>query len=377
VLLITKNDFTEERDGGSKRTAAVVRALTDAGYSVDYLTIRPFLRTWRRRARLTDAAKALVAFIGRVALSRSLSAVKWFSPTAVVALAGLHDGDYAATIVEHSQLALYGAQAPGMRVINAHNVESELMRNYAKSEPSLVKRSVARYEANALRRLEASLVSSFDVVVVVSDRDAMTFGSFADFPRLVVAENGVPGEFFDVEAELDLGSATTKNVVFIGHLGWKPNIDAAEWLVSDVWPRVLEQEPDARLSLVGRHPASSVRALAGGSVAIYGDVPSVVPFLASARVATAPLLAAGGTRIKILEALAAGVPVVSTSLGALGLEALSGEGLRIDDDPTGFAEAIVQVLRRPPARDAVRSSADGYRWTETMRPLITEIDEAS
>jgi glycosyltransferase involved in cell wall biosynthesis len=161
-------------------------------------------------------------------------------------------------------------------------------------------------------------------------------------------------------------------------MSWRPNENAALWLVEQVWPRVVRRVPAARLLLVGRDPGPALRRLSGPAVEVTGSVEEVRPYLARARVALAPLRSGGGTRLKILEALDAGRPVVATTIGAEGLECLAGDGLTIVDDPEGMAEQIAALLR-----DAARAAELGrqgsaavaarFSWDRTLSPLLDQL----
>ncbi len=370
VLLLTKTDFEDPRDGGSLRVAALVRMLTDAGFVVDAHVVRARPGASRpsagRRARAWGALlRVLVSFLR----ARSVSALTWFSPRVVREVrSGTSEHRYDLTILEFTQLLGYLPVVPRPVLVDMHNVESELMANYAGSAASPLKRLAARYEASALRRMEALLPRRVDAVATVSRRDADTLrglaGARAGGADVLVAPNGVSDEAFSTSGPRD------RTVVFVAHLGWRPNVDAAEWLVGQVWPHVRALDPGLRLQLVGRSPAASVQALRGPTVEVHGDVPTVLPFVTSACVATAPLLAAGGTRLKILEALACGTPVVATPLGALGLESLEGPHLRLAASAEDFARAVVDLAQQGAAREPVRATVEPYRWRNVLRPLV-------
>ena len=152
------------------------------------------------------------------------------------------------------------------------------------------------------------------------------------------------------------------------------------WLAKDVWPAVRARVASARLLLVGRDPSGRVRALGGNSIEVTGSVPDVRPYLARTRVATAPLRAGGGSRLKVIEALGAGRPVVATGIGAEGLLDLEGRGLIVADSAPVFADAVVELLgdreraeRLGRAGHAAVSAT--HSWDTTLRPLLAFVDE--
>jgi len=371
ALVVTKNDFRQARDGGSKRTLAMVEQLTEAGFEVDAIAVRPYQEIlWEAEKRSSPSPTApLVALLGALQ-TRSLSCLKWFSWRAASRISELSaKRDYDVLVIEHSQLHYYRFAA-GARAtcIDLHNLEHELLRNFAESSHGMA-RLAAKYESRAMALVERKLSSTFDTLLAVSSHDAAWLRNSASRTAkssVIVATNGVDLDFLDADGDRD------DTVVFIAHLGWRPNVDAAEWLVRSAWPLV-DRSRVRFLELVGRDPAASVTTLASQSVRLHADVPSVIPFVARARVATAPLLSAGGTRIKILEALAAGTPVVATSLGALGLEDLADEHFIIADTPKDFAVAIEQLASLDIDRSELRSKVAGFTWARSLQPAVDAI----
>ena len=369
ILFITKNEFQSERDGGSQRTAALVRALCDRGYQVDTVTVSPAVgaRHDGQPVKAPSAPFAVARVFLLVIATLSVSSLKWFSPRAVRLIVGLtRTSSYDAIVLEYSQLDPLRVLLPRPVVLSMHNVESELMANYAVSASSVLRRAAARHESRRLQRIESRCARRYDLVVTVSPRDLAVL-DLSD-SNAISAANGVRDECFLAEGP------RAATVVFIAHLGWRPNIDAAIWLTRSAWPIVLKSRPDLSLQLVGKAPSDEVLRLRSESVSVHGDVPSTVPFVKSALVATAPLLAAGGTRLKILEALATGTPVAATSLGALGLESLEGTHLRVGDDPEAFAHQVVDLAGSPADREEVRSLAEAYRWDRALSPFISAVE---
>lgn len=378
VVLLTKAPFYKEMDGGSKRVAAIARELRIAGAD---------LRAYSVRGELPHRDAAVVGSVGvtfsdRLAALRVLAAslstmsasvMKWFSWRVALEIArDVRANSKLTRLIEHSQLAPYVVLArPEQRtVLDTHNVESELLANFASSTGSALMRAVARYESWAMRRVERRALDRFDAVVAVSSHDASELESMSrGAVRVSVASNGTGDAWFQALSS----PAEEPTVVFAAHLGWRPNVDAAVWLVDKVWPEVLRIRPDARLILAGRSPAAEVLALRSSTVSVLADVDDMVPVVARAWVATAPLLAAGGTRLKIIEAIAAGTPVVSTALGALGLEEMAGESLIIANTPSEFAVALTRLFRDRPNHEQTRFLAKNYRWSRTLASLIDSV----
>lgn len=326
------------------------------------------------RLSARNSAFAILA-LARFVSTGSLSCLRWYRMRVAI--------DFAAAarcadliLIEHSQLLPYVLGTGRRFCLDMHNVESALLWSYARSAPSLARRWSARYESWRLARLERRGARAAEAIFVVSEYDARLLAELVGRnmdrkPPVVVARNGT------VRANFNVALVERRPIaVFVATLGWRPNIDAAVWLVSAVWPRVVREVPGARLQLIGRQPSDTVRRLGGGSVEVLADVASVAPFISTAAVATAPLLAAGGTRLKIIEALSFGTPVVATRLGALGLEELESDALVMCDEPLVFADALVRHLRNPQGSDRARSAVTGLMWDLTLAEMVETLCHA-
>ena len=273
--------------------------------------------------------------------------------------------------VEYLQMApLARHVTAGRRVLDLHNVESALVRSYARagSGPASL---VAHVEATALSVMERRTLPSFDTVMVVSERERHRLP--AGVRDVIVCPNGRDPDPLGPPAP-----ASTPTVAFVATMGWAPNVDAAVWFGHEVWPAVLRRSPDARLLLVGRDPAPPVQALASPSVEVSGTVSDVRPFLSQARVTVAPLRAGGGTRLKILEALDAGRPVVATSIAVDGLEDLIDEGVVVADDAGTMIDAVSTLLADPDRAAALgraghEAVSARHSWDVALAPLLDSV----
>lgn len=269
--------------------------------------------------------------------------------------------------VEYSQLGTVGLGFPGPTVLDMHNVESAFAAEAA-SQARGPSRWIARRDARLLAPFERRLISEYDLVIVSSDSEAAR----APGPVSVVP-NGVS---LSVPPR-PYSETRSSQICFTGLFSWLPNIEGAEWLVREVMPLL----PDTvSVDLVGRNPDRRVLDLAGPRVRVTGEVPSIQPYLARASVVLAPLLARGGTRLKILEGMAAGRPVVATPEAADGLEDLGGRGLTMAAGAEGFASAIMRFLAdREFAAEcgllARRSVSQSYGWEVIGRRLLRLYEE--
>ncbi|HJZ49453.1 MAG TPA: glycosyltransferase family 4 protein [Roseiflexaceae bacterium] len=201
-----------------------------------------------------------------------------------------------------------------------------------------------------LKRYEALVMRRCDAVIAVAEEDRGTLLGLAPNATIGVVPNGVDTGYFSRAAmagnRIGPLAFNTTTLVFSGTLDFRPNVDAVTWFVREVLPRVRVRRPDVRLLLVGKRPASALRRLADeGALLLTGEVPDVRPFLAGAAVYIVPMRIGGGVRLKLLEALALELPVVSTSMGAEGVAGLNaGEHCLVADDAPGFAAATLRLL---------------------------------
>jgi glycosyltransferase involved in cell wall biosynthesis len=260
------------------------------------------------------------------------------------------------------------------RLIMAHNVESQIWRRYYESEPNPLKRWYIGLQWRKYERFERRVFQQADLTVGVSDEDvALIRDKFAG-KRVEVISNGVDTAFF----QPDRAERDPNQVLFLGSLDWRPNLDAVDQLLSMVVPAVRAQEPSARLCLVGRNPPEALcrRAASMPGVELHANVPDVRPFLDHSALMVVPLRIGGGSRLKILEAFAAGLPVISTRVGAEGLRVRDGDQLAIVDHPEQMAARILTSLRDP--RLGLAQAEAGRRLVEEeydWRILADQLDE--
>ncbi|GBC93341.1 hypothetical protein HRbin15_01831 [bacterium HR15] len=227
---------------------------------------------------------------------------------------------------------------PAIRLCTEANVEWEIFARYAQTLPNLFKRLLAAREAERLRRYEVATLNQMDGVIVLSERD-----------RDLLQRDGVhkPMHIFRRPMEvvyppLPQWENTEPMVISLGRLE-ETRTHGTLWCLREVWHRVRQQVPDARWHIIGADPPAAIREYHGrAGVVVEGFVEDITPFLRRARACLVPLFIGGGIRIKILDMLSVGLPCVSTTVGAQGLE---NEGIWIADTPEGFAEGIRELLR--------------------------------
>lgn len=223
-------------------------------------------------------------------------------------------------------------------------------------------------EGNAKEAEERAGALNVDLTTAVSEVDAAYFRSLAAGPeRVMLLSNVIDVDAYTSDHAHSVARLQQPALLFAGTLSHgTANVDASLWLIDEVMPTVWRRQPDVHLYLVGRSPAPPILARRGPHVHVTGEVASIVPYMRASAAALVPLRWESGTRFKILEAFASRTPVISSSLGAEGLEVRDGEHLLLADDPPAFARAILQLLEDPalgrrlvePAYQLVRRAYD-------------------
>lgn len=240
-----------------------------------------------------------------------------------------------------------------VRVLDEHNLEGRYARTVLRANP---------LERVAMERFERRAWRAADLVTCVREEDRRVIARHAGGASAVVP-NGVDLSAVSFRAP---SARRGRAVLFVGALSHRPNVDACVALAREVLPRLLRAEPEAGLILCGRAPDATVRALAGERVTVTGTVPSTAPWLDEASVFANAIREGEGTSLKVIEAAAAGVPIVSTAVGARGFAMAHRTHLLRAEDPDAFAEAILATWRDPAAADrrahAAREVALAHDW---------------
>jgi glycosyltransferase involved in cell wall biosynthesis len=250
-------------------------------------------------------------------------------------------------------------------LVMAHNVESLIWQRYFETEPNPVKRWYIQRQWRKFERFERRAFAEASRTVAVSAEDAALMRDRFEARRVCVVDNGVDTAYF----RPDTTRREPRTILFLGSLEWRPNLDGVGLLLDQVFPAVRAREAAARLLLVGRNPPEWLRRRAAEvpGVELHATVPDVRPYLARSSVLAVPLRIGGGSRLKILEALASGVPVVSTRVGAEGLNLAAGGHLTVVDDVDGLADGLLHCLQAPATAAAMaergrRVVLEHYDW---------------
>ncbi|HEX9629509.1 MAG TPA: glycosyltransferase [Pyrinomonadaceae bacterium] len=295
----------------------------------------------------------------------------------------LSENDFDFVQVESIHLMNYlptirAARSRPLVICDWHNIESELMRQYSQRESNVARRAYARKTARLVNECEQRALVEFDAHLTVSESDAERLRQIERDARIFVIENGVDTDYYTNE---EIAAGPKNRVVFVGSMDYHANIDGAIDFARNVWPIVRKLKPEIVFTIVGRDPAPAVRALSEiEGVEVTGTVNDVRPYYREAIAAVVPLNVGGGSRLKILEAMAARVPVVSTTRGAEGLDVRNGKNILIADTNEELREAIVSVAENEILRGQIATAgralvAERYDWSRLGTSLVGIYEE--
>ena len=250
-------------------------------------------------------------------------------------------------------------------VLDEHNACYRIFERLAQAERHPLKRLVLEREWRALVRYEAMACAQFAHVVTVTDEDQRLLR--AQIERVAPRADGPRWSTIPIcvdprEQTLVERSPGTRDVLHLGTMFFMPNVEGVLWFAREVWPRVHAEVPDATFTVAGKRPPRSVErlALADNGIRVIGYVADPLPYLRQAAVFIVPLHSGGGMRVKILDAWCWGIPIVSTRVGAEGIEYREGENILIADEPEAFAHSVIRVFQAPDLAQRLREN--GRHW---------------
>ena len=263
-------------------------------------------------------------------------------------------------------------------VLSQQNVDSAIWRRLCRETANPFYKFAYWTQQLAFQRYERVLSPKFEAVTCTSDIDAAVFQRHCAEDTIEIIPNGVDVTHY----QPDFTSEAPTHLIYIGSMDWYPNEDAVAFFADEVLPQIQEKVPNVQFSIVGGNPSARVQRLAErDGVVVTGRVPEIKPYFAEATVFVVPLRIGSGTRLKILEALAMGKAIVSTSVGAEGLDLKDGEEIFIADEPTVFADAVIRLLTDPSLRRRIGENGrarveQDYDWRSIggkLHNLYTQI----
>ena len=394
ILLLTPDIPYPSESGAAIRNWGIIKGLAQAGHELTLLSFSERAQDaasepLRRRCQAVHAlplprrskASRLAALL---ASSRSDMEARLASDEFALKLRHLLRRE-TYDIVQFSGLELGGyldliltEKNEASLVYDALNAEADLQRVIARVDRRLPKRWHAMLyssiQARRLRAFEGRVCCAVDAVIAVSEEDREILSAYRGAPITLMA-NGIHAADYAPKA----GAPQARHqLVFTGKMDYRPNVDAVEWFCQAVLPLARRQLPDLCLTVVGRNPHPRLRALqSSGDIELTGWVESVLPYLHGAALYVVPLRMGSGTRLKLLQAMAAGCAVVSTSIGAAGLNDEARRGIVIADTAAAFAQTVLELLndhaRRENMGALARQQAKKYYDWQALLPTLLEL----
>jgi len=378
-ILWVKNELLHPLDkGGRIRTYEMLRRLRDH-HRVTYIALDDGTTTAEQRTRALEYCDELVLVPWRSAplrgWRRGLAILRNVVSPLPFALAPYRSAAMTRAIRERcttgddrADVVVCDFLVPALNVpeglpcpvvLFQHNVEAMIWERRTRVAGNPIMRLYMGEQWRRMRRVEREQCLRFDHVVAVSPEDAAVFRSAYGVERVSSVPTGVDTDFFHPSGTVERKPGS---IVFTGSMDWMPNEDGMAFFVDEILPRIEQAVPEATLTIVGRNPTARVRSLAEGRprVTVTGTVPDVRPYLEAASVVVVPLRVGGGTRIKIYEAMGMERAVVSTTIGAEGLDVTDGEHIVLADDAASFADAVIALLRSPERAAAIGQAAAAH-----------------
>jgi glycosyltransferase involved in cell wall biosynthesis len=365
--------------GGSTRQFHLVRRLVRRGHAVD--VVSPVHEDQQNGRASLAAAGATLYAVDRPASRREevLRAVRlrpallplaatmpvqawqvevFFTRMRAAVAAALAQGPDV-VVIEHDWAARWAAELPAElpKVSGLENLSWDYYDRRAAAAGGVSARLLG-LEARRFERFDRGTLGRFDLLLAMSEDDREELRRVSDRPSAVIP-NGV-----DTSALRPSPLPGTPTVLFTGTFGYAPNAEALRWLLAEIWPAVRSRLPTAELLVVGKGVPDDVAGLAGDGVTLAGWVPEMQPWFDRAQAVIVPMRSGGGTRLKVLDGLASGRPLVSTTMGAMGVDVRDGEHVVLADGAEAFAAAVVRVLGDPAL--AARLGAAGRRVAEDV-----------
>lgn len=311
--------------------------------------------------------------------------MRLFCPEFEQALTGaLSVQDFDAVQIEGIELAfairVIRAHKPSLKIVlDCHNAETALQQRALRADLGQPTRWPAaiysRIQIGRLARFERWALGTADAVIAVSQTDGAVLQALSPDSRpITIIPNTIDVAEYDTPPPVD--PALRHDLVFTGKMDYRPNVDGVLWFAEKVWPAVLRRRPATRWAIVGQRPHPRLGSLAGiPGITLSGWVPTVQPYLAGASVYIIPLRIGSGTRLKLIEAMAAGKAVISTTIGAEGFDVTPGENIILADRPEEWVEALLDLLDNPRRRAKLSAGARAYAAQYDWRRIVPLLEE--
>lgn len=357
-------------DGGSKAMYNITRGLLGAGHEVKVLCIstqkhalkvasvpKEFRDPTRIEGVFVDTSLNVIDAFTDLVTADNYNVSRFFSPDMDIRLIQLLSQE--SFDIVHLESLFMTPYIPTIRryskakvVLRSHNLEHMVQERIAKGERNLLKKPYRKFLARQLRNYEQRILGELDGVVAITDSDARHMRAHSSKTPIITLPFTVDTADYSVPQ-------TAGPLVFfhLGSMDWQPNEEGIRWLLRAVWPRVLKEHPEARLHLAGnRMPKDMIRAKLPGTK-VTGRVSDANRYIAERQVMLVPLFSAGGMRVKIIEGMAMGKCVVSTTMGAEGIQYTAGSDILLADTAADFTGHMLRLLEEPESAARIGNNA--------------------
>ena len=396
ILVVTSHPPYPPHQGAAARNLNVIRHLATA-HEMHLLTLVPPGQDWSDQGPLPQWCASVTAVPGRShsSLRRVIGVFSstspdmvlrhWSSPFQTAFLRLTRKVPFDVIQVENLEMAQYmaGSVKPSDRplvVLDEHNAEYVLQRRAFHTDLRRPAKWPAAFYSyiqwRKLRHFERRSCQTADLVTAVSEVDQQALLDLAPGLDVRIVPNGVDTDYFTYWEREASSFIKRPSIVFTGTMDFRPNVDGVLWFCQEILPHLRRRVPDLRLYIVGKRPNRAVRRLVSEYVTVTGAVEDVRPYFKHASVCVVPLRMGGGTRLKVLEAMASGTPVVSTNVGIEGLDVRDGVHALLADDPAGFASRVLELIADRRSAQTLSKAAralteEKYDW----RLIVPHLEE--
>ena len=252
-------------------------------------------------------------------------------------------------------------------ILRAHNVEWLIWKRLAKATKNPLKKAYLYFLSDRLKRYENKVINNFDAIIAISEIDKNLFLRDGCNIPIEVAPTGMNTAKYKNIEQMD---ADSLSLFHLGSMDWLPNIEAVDWLLKDIWPLIQQKSTKVHLFLAGKNMNPKYFSIKSKNLIVAGEIKDALKFMENKQIMVVPLLSGGGIRIKILEGLAAGKVIVSTSTGAEGINYTDKKNILIADTPEDFTKTILSLLNNPNLLNNIAREAQILARTQYDNNLI-------
>ncbi len=377
ILQLTNKLPYPPKDGGAIATLNLAKGMADDGHKVTILAMNTSKHYFDIdcipsglkniidfKDVAVDAGINPFAAITNLLFSKlPYNAVRFFTDDYCKALKGLLSAEKFDVIqLEGIYMAWYiniiRQNSNAIISLRAHNIEHEIWHRYANHEKNYFKKLYLKILSKRIKHFEASMVNKYDLIIPITDRDAIAFNELGNrMPSLTI-----PAGFDSTQLGASSDEILFPSIFYIGTLDWFPNQDGLQWFLTKVWPLVLEKQPQLIFHVAGRNapPWLAAKLKNSRNVVYHGEVDNAQEFINTYAIMVVPLFSGSGMRVKIIEGMAMGKTIVTTAIGAEGIDIQSGKNIFIEESSWDFAQRIITITENKTICTKVGANAHSF-----------------